>query len=114
MEVKPPTSRHYSTYAWNFLNSVWCEPSPFIFWCDNGNGDAAERKGEVCNVEPNESTLAELKQKVVSVALWEQKLTTFEELYNEATPEERKDLLQVHINHLIYTPDGIQLALFDW
>ena len=53
------------------------------------------------------------KQKAVSIALWEQKLTAFEELYNEATPEERKDLLRLHINYLIYTPDGIQLALFD-
>ncbi len=61
----------------------------------------------------NETTLAEAKQKAVSVAQWEQKLTTFEELYNEATPEEKKDLLRLHINHLIYTPDGIQLALFD-
>ena len=54
----------------------------------------------------------EVKQKAASIALWEQKLTTFEELYNEATPEERKDLLKLHINYLIYTPDGIQLALF--
>ena len=46
----------------------------------------------------NEATLAEAKQKAASVALWEQKLTTFEELYNEATPEERKDLLRLHIN----------------
>ena len=61
----------------------------------------------------NEATLAEAKQKAARVALWEQKLTTFEELYNEATPEERKDLLRLHINYLIYTPDGIQLALFD-
>ena len=57
--------------------------------------------------------LAELKQKAVRVAQLEQKLTTFEELFTEATPEERKDLLRLHINHLIYTPDGIQLALFD-
>ena len=35
-----------------------------------------------------------------------------EELYNEATPEERKDLLRLHINYLIYTHDGTQLALF--
>ncbi len=42
----------------------------------------------------------------------EQKLTTFEELFNEATPEEQKDLLGLHINHLIYTPAEIQLALF--
>ena len=61
----------------------------------------------------NDATLAEAKQKAVSVAQMKQKLTTFEELYNEATPEERKNLLRLHINHLIYTPDGIQLALFD-
>ncbi len=61
----------------------------------------------------NESILAELKQKAVSVAQMAQKLTTFEELFDEATPEERKDLLRLHINHLIYTPDAIQLALFD-
>ena len=61
----------------------------------------------------NEGTLAMAKQKAVSIALWEQKLTAFEELYNEATPEERKDLLRMHINYLIYTPDGIHLALFD-
>ena len=53
------------------------------------------------------------KQKAVRVAQLEQKLTTFEELFNEATPEERKDLLRLHINHQIYTPDAIQLALFD-
>ncbi len=61
----------------------------------------------------NEVTLAEVKQKAARIAQLEQKLTTFEELYGEATPEERKDLLKMHINHLIYTPDGIQLALFD-
>ena len=61
----------------------------------------------------NEVTLAKVKQKAVRVAQLEQKLTTFEELFNEATPEERKDLLRLHINHLIYTPDAIQLALFD-
>ena len=60
----------------------------------------------------NEATLAEVKQKAVSVAQMEQRLTTFEELFNEATPEEQKDLLRLHINYLIYTPDGIQLALF--
>ena len=61
----------------------------------------------------NEANLAAVKQKAVRVAQLEQKLTTFEELFNEATPEERKDLLRLHINHLIHTPDAIQLALFD-
>lgn len=48
----------------------------------------------------------EAKQKAASVAQWEQKLTTFEELYNEATPEERKDLLRLYINYLIYNLIG--------
>ena len=76
--------------------------------------DMEEQK---CQIEQemmeNEATLAELKQKAVSAAQLEQKLTTFEELFNEATPEEQRDLLGLHINHLIYTPDGIQVALFD-
>ena len=76
--------------------------------------DLEEQKSQIeQEMMENEGTLAEAKQKAVSIALWEQKLTTFEELYNEATPEERKDLLRLHINYLIYTPDGIQLALFD-
>ena len=60
----------------------------------------------------NEGTLAEVKQKAVSVAQWEQKLTTFEKIFSEAAPEERKERLQMHINFLTYTPDGIRLALF--
>lgn len=56
--------------------------------------------------------LAETK-KVVSAVEIQQKLTTFEQLYTDATPEERKRLLQKLINYLVYTPDEIQLALFD-
>ena len=75
--------------------------------------DLEEQKNQIeQDMMENEGTLAKAKQKAVSAAQWEQKLTTFEELYNEATPEERKDLLRLHINYLIYTPDGIQLALF--
>ena len=75
--------------------------------------DLEEQQSQIeLEMMENEGTLAKAKQKAASVALWEQKLTTFEELYNEATPEERKDLLRLHINYLIYTPDGIQLALF--
>ena len=76
--------------------------------------DLEEQKNQIeQEMMENEGTLAKAKQKAASVALWKQKLTTFEELYDEATPEERKDLLRLHINHLVYTPDGIQLALFD-
>ena len=75
--------------------------------------DMEEQKSQIeQEMMENEVTLAEEKQKAVSVAQWEQKLTTFKELYNEATPEERKDLLRLHINYLVYTPDGISLALF--
>ena len=76
--------------------------------------DLEEQKSQIeQEMMDNEATLAELKQKAVRVAQLEQKLTAFEELFNEATPEERKDLLRLHINHRIYTPDAIQLALFD-
>ena len=75
--------------------------------------DLEEQKSQIeQEMMENETTLAEAKQKAVSVAQLQQKLTTFEEIFSEATPEERKELLRLHINHLIYTPDGIQLALF--
>ena len=75
--------------------------------------DLEEQKSQIeQEMMDNEANLAAVKQKAVRVAQLEQKLTTFEELYNEATPEERKDLLRLHINHLIYTPDEVQLALF--
>ena len=75
--------------------------------------DLEEQKSQIeQEMMENEATLAEAKQKAISVAQMEQKLMTFEELYNEATPEGQKDLLRLHINHLIYTPDEIQLALF--
>ena len=76
--------------------------------------DMEEQKSQIeQEMMDNEATLAEVKQKAVRVAQLEQKLTTFEELFNEATIEERKNLIQMHINYLIYTPDAIQLALFD-
>ena len=76
--------------------------------------DLEEQKSQIeQEMMDNEVTLAEVKQKAVSVAHFQQKLTTFEELFDEATPEERKDLIKMHINYLIYTPNAIQLALFD-
>ena len=75
--------------------------------------DLEEQKSQIeQEMMENEATLAEEKQKAISVAQMKQKLMTFEELFDEATPEERKDLLRLHINYLVYTPDGISLALF--
>ena len=75
--------------------------------------DLEEQKSQIeQEMMENEVTLAEEKQKAISVAQMKQKLMSFEELFDEATPEEQKDLLRLHINYLIYTPDGISLALF--
>ncbi len=75
--------------------------------------DLEEQKSQIeQEIMDNEATLAEAKEKVVNVANFRQSLTTFEGLFKAGTPEEQRDLLQMHISQLIYTPDEIQLALF--
>ena len=47
------------------------------------NIDPEEQKSQIeQEMVENEGTPAKAKQKAASIALWEQKLTTFEELYN--------------------------------
>ena len=55
----------------------------------------------------------EVKKKVVNAQTLKETLTTFSELYTEATPEEKKDLLRLHINQLIWSPQEIKMALFE-
>jgi hypothetical protein len=38
-------------------------------------------------------------------------LTTFGDLYREALPEEKRELLRLRVNHLIWNPGEIRLAL---
>ena len=57
--------------------------------------------------------MAEKKKKAVSPDALKDTLTTFSELSSQATPEERKELMQLHINQLIWTPKGVKLALFE-
>lgn len=53
------------------------------------------------------------KQKVVSAQSLTESLTTFGDLYREALPEERRELIQLRVNQLIWIPDEIRLALLD-
>ena len=40
-------------------------------------------------------------------------LETFNDLYQEATPEEQRELIQLRVNQLVWTPDEIRLSLLD-
>ena len=40
-------------------------------------------------------------------------LTTFADLYREDLPEERRELMQLRVNQLIWSPEEIRIALID-
>ena len=52
-------------------------------------------------------------QKAVSAQSLTESLTTFGELYREALPEERRELIRLRVNQLVWKPDEIRLALLD-
>ena len=54
-----------------------------------------------------------IKRKAVSADSLSESLTTFDDLYQEALPEERRELIRLRVNQLVWTPDEIRLALFD-
>ena len=53
------------------------------------------------------------KRKAVSAGALSASLTTFGDLYQEATPEEQRELIQLRVNQLVWTPEEIRLALLD-
>ena len=53
------------------------------------------------------------KAKVVSAQSLTKSLTTFEDFYQAALPEERRELIRLRVNQLIWTPQEIRLALID-
>ena len=53
------------------------------------------------------------KQKAVSARSLTDSLTTFDDLYRDALPEEKRELIRLRVNQLIWTPDEIRLALLD-
>jgi len=53
------------------------------------------------------------KQKAVNAGALSASLTTFGDLYLEATPGEQRDCIQLRVNQLVWTPDEIRLSLLD-
>ena len=53
------------------------------------------------------------KEKAISARSMTQSLTTFGDLYYEATPDERRELVRLRLNRVVWTPGKIRLALFD-
>ena len=53
------------------------------------------------------------KKKAVNANTLSASLTTFSDLYQEATPEEQRELIQLRVNQLVWTPDEIRLSLLD-
>lgn len=53
------------------------------------------------------------KQKAVNAQSLTDSLTTFGDLYQEALPEEKRELIRLRVNQLVWTPDEIKLALLD-
>jgi site-specific DNA recombinase len=60
-----------------------------------------------------EGEIEEIQKKVVNAASLEGSLTTFKEIYEEATHEEQRELMRLHLNQLVWSPGEIHLALFD-
>ncbi|MBT3603930.1 MAG: hypothetical protein HOE48_20290 [Candidatus Latescibacteria bacterium] len=60
-----------------------------------------------------EREIAQTKKKVVNAEKFSNTLTTFSDLYADANPNERKELMQLHIHQLIWTPNKIQMAIFE-
>jgi len=46
----------------------------------------------------------------VSASTLQDRLTTFSDLFAEATSEEKKDLLALHINQIVWTPQEVRLS----
>jgi site-specific DNA recombinase len=53
------------------------------------------------------------KRKAVNAGALSASLTTFGDLYQEATPDEQRELIQLRVNQLVWTPDEIRLSLLD-
>ncbi len=55
----------------------------------------------------------EKKRKVFNAEIMHKSLTQFSQIYDKATPQEIKDLLPYFVDHIIFIPQEIQIALFD-
>ena len=73
-------------------------------------GSVAQLENEILQLDLE---IGAIKRKAVSADSLSESLTTFDDLYQEALPEERRELIRLRVNQLIWTPDEIRLALFD-
>lgn len=53
------------------------------------------------------------KEKAVSARSMTKSLTTFGDLYDGAAPEQRRELIRLRLNRVVWNPGKIRLALFD-
>ena len=53
------------------------------------------------------------KKKAMSAGALSASLTTFGDMYQEAVPGEQRELIQLRVNQLVWTPDEIRLSLLD-
>ena len=72
-----------------------------------------ERKEQLSEeLQELEMQIIDAKRKVVSANTLRGRLTTFSKIFAEATPEEKKELMWLHINQIVWTSQEIRLALF--
>ncbi|HIG18619.1 MAG TPA: hypothetical protein EYQ31_15770 [Candidatus Handelsmanbacteria bacterium] len=62
---------------------------------------------------PLDMEIEATNRKAVNAGALSAVLTTFDDLYLEATPEEQHELIQLRVNQLVWTPDEIRLSLLD-
>ena len=53
------------------------------------------------------------KEKAVSAQSMTESLTTFGDLYQRGTPDERRELVRFRVNRVVWSPQQIRLALLD-
>ncbi len=76
------------------------------------------RGGEIvyrnkCGLRDIEADIPEERRKVVNAERFKGTLTIFSEMYASATPAERKELMQLHIHQLEWTPNRIRMAVYE-
>ena len=70
-----------------------------------GNGDE-----EILNLDRQ---IGDAKRNAANASIMQDTLATFADLYSEATPDEKKQLMQMHLNEVVWTPTEVKLALFE-
>jgi len=77
-------------------------------------GKAQSRRKEVeSQLLELEVEEGELKRKVLDAEVMRDSLVKFRDLFDLATPTEKKCLLQLMIHRIIWTPEEIKMALYD-